>query len=330
MKVRYRSVTGLVVLMAVLLVGLVTSASAAEPYPRARPVTLYVHFPSGGPGDITARTLADHFKRVTGQTMLVENRPGGGSLVALNALRQQDADGYTLSFMGRSGMTTYWMQDGKVPFHPVKGFTFISGIAGTWFALVGRSELPFRTLPELIAYAKAQPGKLTFGTLGHGLFTHQPMVEFMRLAGIEMLHVPYKGDPELLVALAGGHLDLAVTGGTFRDLAQAGRVQAIAFLTERRVPGFPSVPTFAELGFPVKASVVVGIGGPAGMNPEIVSYLDRTFRTIAEDPGFRSALERIHQTAEYMSHAEITAWANRQFLAERDIVERFNLKASAR
>lgn len=301
----------------------------AQAFPSAKPVTLYVTFPAGGVTDITMRTLAEHFKRITGQSMVIENRPGGGSTVALNALRQQKPDGYTLSVIGRGAMTTYWVQEGKIGFNPVDEFTYISGVAGSYFALVARADQPYKTIAELVAFAKANPGKLTFGTIGHGQFTHQPMAEFMQLAGIDLRHVPFKGDSDTLNNVVGGHLELAVTGGSFQPFVESGKVRILGFLTDKRVARFPDAPTFTEAGYPVRAHVVVGIGGPKGMDPQVVKYLDNTFRQITEDADFRATLDKMHQTTQYISHEDFTAWSKKQFLVERDVVERFNLRAAA-
>ncbi len=304
-----------------------TASAGAQSFP-AKPVTLYVTFPAGGVTDITMRTVAEHFRRITGQNMVVENRPGGGSTVALNALRQQKPDGYTLSVMGRGAMTTYWVQDGKIGFNPIEDLTYVSGIAGSYFALVARADQPYKNVAELVQFAKANPGKLTFGTIGHGQFTHQPMAEFMKLAGIDMRHVPFKGDTDTLNNVAGGHLELAVSGGSFQQYVESGKVRMLAFLTDKRVARFPDVPTFTEAGYPVRAHVVVGIGGPKGMDPEIVRTLDGIFKRITDDPEFRSTLDKIHQTTQYLSHEEFASWAKKQFLVEKEVVERFNLRAS--
>ena len=324
---------GLLRLACAAFAGLACLASlpaGAQAFPTAKPVTLYVTFPAGGVTDITMRTLAEHFKRLTGQTMIIENRPGGGSTVALNALRQQKPDGYTLSVMGRGAMTTYWIQDGKIGFHPIEDLTYVSGIAGSYFALVARADQPYKTLAELVAFAKANPGKLTFGTIGHGQFTHQPMAEFLQLAGIDIRHVPFKGDGDTLNNLAGGHLELAVAGGSFQAFVDSGKARLLGFLTDKRVPRFADTPTFTEQGYPVRAHVVVGIGGPKGTDPQAVRYLDGVFKRITDDPEFRASLDKMHQTTQYMSHDEFSAWARKQFLVEKDIVEKFNLRAPAK
>lgn len=321
---------GFALALSAVMLAFASAPARGQAYPGAKPVTLYVTFPAGGVTDITMRTLAEHFKRITGQSMVIENRPGGGSTVALNALRQQKPDGYTLSVIGRGAMTTYWVQDGKIGFHPVDDFTYISGIAGSYFALAARADQPYKTIAELVQFAKANPGKLTFGTIGHGQFTHQPMAEFLQLAGIDIRHVPFKGDTDTLNNVVGGHLELAVSGGSFQPFVESGRMRLLGFLTDKRVPRFPDVPTFAEAGYPVQAAVVVGIGGPKGMDPQAVRFLDAMFKRITDDPEFRSTLDKMHQTTQYIAHDEFSAWAKRQFPIEREIVEKFNLRVPAK
>ena len=176
---------------------------AAESYPT-RAVTMVVPFSPGGATDSTVRVIAEHFRALTGQAMLVENRPGGGSVVALNHLKQRKPDGYTLGVMSRGQFVTYWMQNAGAGLDPLGDFTFICATHGSIFGLLARADAPWASLNDLVRDAKARPAPLTVGAIGAGSVHHLVALEFARLAGIQIVHIPFKGEAESNAALLGG------------------------------------------------------------------------------------------------------------------------------
>lgn len=293
-----------------------------------RPITMVLTTPPGGVTDVLYRQIAESAKAFTGQPMVVENRPGGGSLVALNYMRNQRPDGYTLSMIGRSVLSQYWITERKLGFHPVEDLTWIARINGSAFAIVVRTDSPFKSWGDIVARARSQPDTLNYGgyTAAGGM-THVVIVDASQKDGLRMQYVPHRGDADALQGLLAGSLDFAVVSGTFRSFAEAGRVRPIAFLTEQRLPQFPQVPTLTELGYPATVDASVGLAGPKGMPAEIVAYLEDLLHKAMQTPAVQAMLERTMQVPIYLDHRGFTAWAGRQLEVERVLVERFELRA---
>lgn len=298
-----------------------------KPFP-SRPIVLIVTTPPGGVTDTLFRRLADTAQRLAGQPFVVENRPGGGSVVALNYLRNQRPDGYTISMIGRSVLTQYWINDGKIGFHPIDDLTWIARINGSVFGIVVRADSPFKSWGDIVAQAKKQPDTLNYGGFtAVGGMTHVPIIDAGRKDGLRMQYIPHKGDTDTIQSLLSGSLDFAVVAGSFRSFAESGRVRPVAFLTDQRVPAFPSVPTMTELGYPVVIDASVGIAGPKGMPDDVVAYLEGLFRKVVQAAEVVATLDQTMQIATFLDHRGFTQWATNQLTIEREIVDRFGLKA---
>lgn len=303
------------------------SSAQTQPYPSA-PVRMILSFPAGGITDMTFRKIAERFQAITGQPMVLENRPGRG--VAANALANAEPNGYTLGVVGRSHLSLHHQLRNGLPYAPVEGFTWVSGITSSWFGLYVSANSPYRSVQDLIAAAKAKPGDLKYGTaFGHGGLAHVPMEEFARSAGTQLLHIPFKGDNESILQLIRGDIDLIVAGGSAMPFVQDGKLRLLAWLNNTRHPRLTQVPTLRELGYPVEIVAPVGVGGPAGMNPAHVAFLEQTFRRILEEKAMVEFLERNYQKPDFISSAALTDWARKQLPVEKQIVERFNLAESA-
>jgi tripartite-type tricarboxylate transporter receptor subunit TctC len=298
----------------------------AQTYP-AHPVTMVGTQPAGGSTDLTLRLVADHFRKITGQQMIVDPKPGAAGGVALAYLRRQKPDGYTLSLSGRSAMSWYWVQKQGVGYHPIDDFTYIGTVAAAQLALVSRAGSPFKTLDDVVRLAKQNPGKYTFATIGHGSIFHQPMVTFAEKADISLHHVPYRGDVQSLGAVYSGEIDLAVVSGTFQPWVDDKRLNLIAVMSSKRNPRYPQTPTFDELGYAVSSIAPVALAGPKGMDPAVVSFLQDVLRRMSDDPAFRERLAELGQLPLYLNARETTEWATAQFAREREIVDRFKLAA---
>ena len=299
------------------------ASAGAQSYPT-RPVRLLVGFPPGGVTDATMRKIAEKFQQLTGQPMVIENRPGRG--VATQTLVNAEPDGHTLGVLGKNHMTLYWMQGGKLPYDPVADLTYISALLGSWFGVAVLSSSPYKSVADLVTAAKVGVEKVSYGTsFGPGGLTHVPMSIFESLAGVRMLHVPFKGDAESTQAMMAGILDVAVVAGSIVPHVQSGKARLLAWLAEKRHPRFPEVPTFKELGYPAEAHAVVGIGGPKGLSPAVVAYLDRTFERILDDREVLDFLDRLYQRPDFRPYPWFTEWAKRNLIEEKEIVERFGL-----
>lgn len=300
-------------------------AAQAQPaaYP-AKPVKMILSFPAGGITDVTFRRIAERFQAITGQPMVLENRPGRG--VAANAVAAAEPDGYTIGIVGRSHLSLHHQLRSGLPYPPVDGFTWVSGITSSWFGLYVSANSPYKTVQDVVAAAKAKPGDVKYGTaFGHGGLAHVPMEEFARGAGVQMLHVPFKGDNESVVQLIRGDIDMIVAGGSAMPFVQDGKLRLLAWLNNARNPRLPQIPTMRDAGYPVEINAIVGVGGPRGMNPAHVAVLEQTFRRILEEKDVLDFLDRNYQKPDFIASAAFTEWARKQLPIEKQIVDRFNL-----
>ncbi|MCK9512748.1 MAG: tripartite tricarboxylate transporter substrate binding protein [Pigmentiphaga sp.] len=301
-------------------------AQTAASYPN-RPLTLTLIVPPGGVSDSLFRQLAKSAEPFLGQNVIIDYRPGGGSLVGLNYLRSQNPDGYSLAMVGRSVLSRYWITNQNIGFHPVEDLTWLSRVYGSAFAVVVRADSPFQSWADVVAYAKSQPDTLSYGGFtAFGGMTHVAIEDIAQKEGLKMQYIPYKGDADVLQAVMGGQLDFAVVAGTFKPLAEAGRVRPLVFLTPERQEQYPDVPTMIEAGYPVTVDASVGIAAPKGLPPDVVAKLEEVIQKAMATPEFVAVLDHTLQMPTYLDNQGFTEWAGKQIEVERDIVERFNLR----
>jgi len=270
---------------------LLISGAQAQSYP-AKPVRFLVPFASGGSSDIIARSLANHYSSALGQQFVVENKAGGAGNIAMEETKRAAADGYTL-ILGHVGTLAVnpAMFGAKLPYDPEKDFAPITLLALVPNAIVARPDAPFNTLAELIAYAKKNPGKLTYGTPGAGSTTHLGAELLKREAGFDMLHAPFKGSSPAHTELMGGRIDLVVDPFlSVLPFVKAGRMKLIATLGDKPVPGF-SYPTVAQTlpGFHVNA--LLGFIAPHGTPLAVIEKIQSDTRRVLLDPEMRKRVE---------------------------------------
>jgi len=295
-------------------------------YP-SRPITLTLIVPPGGVSDSLFRQLAKSLEPILGQNVIIDYRPGGGSLVGLNHLRSQKPDGHSLAMIGRSVLSRYWIANENIGFHPVDDLTWLSRVYGSAFAVVVREDSPFKSWQDVIEYARANPDTLSYGGFtAFGGMTHVAIEDIAQQEGLKMQYIPYKGDADALQAVMGDQLDFAVVAGTFKPLYESGRVRPLVFLTPERQQQYPDIPTMTEAGYPVTVDASVGIAAPKGMAPETIAYLENAIQKAMASPAFVAMLDQTLQMPTYLDNQGFTDWAGKQLVAERDIVERFNLR----
>ena len=258
----------------------------AQEFPGKQPVRIIVPFLPGAANDTLARITAAALTPRLGQSVIVENKAGAGSAIGTEFVAKSPADGYTLLWAGADGMSVLPAVKPNLPYKVPDDFTFICEFSETSFTLVVSSKLPVKTVPELVAYAKANPGKLRYGTSGIGSIAHIGFVLLEKRAGIEMLHVPYKGMSAVVNDLLGGHIDLAlVTPQTISAQADSDKIRIIAVTGSRRSPIFPSLPTLKETGL---SDVVVetwfGVAAPANLPASITARLQNEIAAVLKDP----------------------------------------------
>ena len=267
------------------------SAALAQAWP-AKPVRVVVPFAPGGTADTLGRLVAAKLGDTFKETFVVENRGGAGGVVGSELVAKSAPDGYTLVVSGVASHCIAPAMSKNFPFDPLRDFTHIALFGGPPGVLVIYPEIPAKDLKQFIAYAKAEHGKLAYGSPGNGTQGHLIAEQLKQVTGIEMTHVPYRGASLAVADLIAGHLPVtSTTLTTAATQIKAGKARALAVSSLKRVPEFPDVPTFAELGYPeLTASIWFSLSGPAGMPPEIVIRLNAEVRRVLQLPEVRERL----------------------------------------
>jgi tripartite-type tricarboxylate transporter receptor subunit TctC len=249
-------------------------ASFAQAWP-GKPVRILIGAPPGGTADIVARLLADGLQKEWGQPVIVEAKPGAAGMIAMQDFLSQPADGYNL-LVSVNALVTEIPHVIKVRFDPFKDVKPVADLARSGLVFVANPALPAKNVPELVAYAKANPGKLSYASYSAGTISHTMGLELNKAAGIDLNHVPYKGSPPALQDLAGGHVQLMFDGpATSIPMIKGGKVKALAVSGPKRNPALPEVPTFAEQGFPALDEVAwMGLW----IKPEVPAELQAKIR----------------------------------------------------
>lgn len=278
---------------AALCVGVLATVHAARAEYPEKPVRLIINAAPGGAADSTARVLAIELQKRLGQPFVIENKPGASGAIGLDVVAKAAPDGYTI---GNNNLATFIvgaLTAKQLPYRIESDFTPIASMF-TQPNIVGVTpSLPVKTLGELVAYAKANPNKISFGSTGQGTSLHV-LTEMLRMnAGIEMVHAPYKSAPAAEGDLAAGHIQLMISNFTSMEpQVKAGRIRALAITSATRSPRLPDVPTVAQAGAPYLEMVTWGgIVGPKGMPPAIVKKLNTTINEILADPNFKKQYE---------------------------------------
>jgi len=266
---------------------------AAEQWPT-RPITFVVPFTPGGITDNTSRLLAKLLSAKLGQSVVVDNRPGAGGSIGVEAASRQPPDGHTLIYGTQGTHAANLALYKNIRYDPVKDFVPVHGLAETPLILVIHPDRPFRTVPELIAYAKANPGKLNFGSAGPGTGTHLTAELFQMATGIQMTHVPYKGSNPALTDLMAGNLDLMFDySSVVTPYIEAGRLKPLAVTAKNRLSSAPNLPTVGELGFPrAESSAWSAVFLPAKTSPEIARKLGDAVAEAIFDPEMLAVTEK--------------------------------------
>jgi tripartite-type tricarboxylate transporter receptor subunit TctC len=305
-----------------LTAGLLFALSAqAQSFPT-KPVTLIVPWPAGGSTDIYFRKLGEVAARHLGQPLVIDNKPGGSGMNGPATMaKTARPDGYTISQLAISAFRMPHMQ--KVDWDPISDFTYIIGLAGYTFGVVVRADSPFKTFQDLLTYARANPGKLSYATPGTGTSLHLAMEEVAAKAGVQFLHIPFKGYADGAIALMGGHVMVQVDSTGWAKQVDAGAQRLLATLGDKRTRW--GAPTVKELGVDTVSNSPFGLVGPKGMPREVVKVLHDAFKKSLDDPEYLKVLAQLDQPAWYMSSEDYARWAVDMLKAERATIERVGL-----
>jgi tripartite-type tricarboxylate transporter receptor subunit TctC len=260
--------------------GIGLAHAQSQAYPN-RPIKVVVPFPAGGPTDGTARIISDRLGAVLGQTIVVENRGGGaGGSIGAKFVATSDPDGYTLLLTPGGALTTGPAVHSNIGYDPAKAFVSVAQLIDTPQVVVVHESVPVKTMAELVAYAKANPGKITWGSQGFGTAPHLLAELFKLDAGVNILHVPYRGTAPMLSAIVAGEVQMVADPmPTVLPHIQSGKLRPLAVTSGTRHPKLPDVPTVVEAGFPkLQATFWLGVVAPAGTPPDIINKLNAAFR----------------------------------------------------
>jgi len=272
------------------------SAWAQEKYP-AKPINFFIGYPAGGTTDVCARPLVMAASKLLGQPIVVLNKPGGGSAVAVASLRNEKPDGYTIGILPSGAVLSQHMR--KVPYDSAKDFTPIMQYAVYLYGLVVRADSSWKTFKEFIDYAKANPGKVRYSTAGPGTPQHLVMERLALKEKIKWTHIPFQGGGPAITALLGGHVEASSQTTEWKPHVESGRLRLLAVYGEKRMADFPNVPTLLDLGYDINAASLISIVGPKGLSPQIVATLHRAFKKAMEDTDFLNVSKQMDQPPLY-------------------------------
>ncbi len=274
------------------ILAVVLPFAAAAQYPN-KPIRLIVPFPPGGAAELGARIFTQPLSQALGQPVIIETKPGAEGIIASEAVKQAAPDGYTIYYGTATGMSFAPAAKKVPPYDPVNDFTPVSLVGIFGFFVFSHASLPVNTIGELVAYARANPGKLNYGT-GNATSV-LATAQFAALQKLDMVHIPYKGDGPLTIDLVGGRVHLAIaTPGTLAPQVKEGKLRALATLLPNRNPLLPEAPTMKEAGLEsVSITPWGGLFGPAKMPKEIVDRLARELAVVLAKPEVRDALGRL-------------------------------------
>lgn len=288
-----------------------------------KPIKLVIAFPAGGPTDITMRSLADNAGKILGQPVIVENKPGAGGTLPAQQLQSAPADGYTVGQIPlgvfRLGYTT------KINWDPVKDISYVINVTGYAFGIVVPAESPLKNWADFVAYAKANPGKLTYGSTGTLTSPHLTTELIAQQAGMQLQHVPYKGSADLTLALISGQLMAGADSTGFAPQVEAGKLRVLNTWGEKRLDKFPTAPTLKELGYDIVQNSPFGIGAPKGTPPDVVKRLHDAFKKAMEEPSYVAALARYDMLPNYLSSADYTKFAQDTVVREKVLIDKLGL-----
>ncbi|HVL76163.1 MAG TPA: tripartite tricarboxylate transporter substrate binding protein [Noviherbaspirillum sp.] len=302
-----------------------TPAHAQNNYP-SRAIKIVVPYQAGGSTDMVVRKLAELASPKLGQPVIIENKGGAGATLGARTIANAPPDGYTLAILPSPVFRMPHMAD--TGYDPTKDFTYISMLSGYTLGVAVPATSPFKSWQDLVAHAKQNPGKISYGTASIGSASNVMMEEIAGRNGISWMHVPYKGESAVLVDVLGNRVDLYAGSTTVAPQVAAGGMRMLVIWGENRSPLYPGTPTLKELDGTPPMNAPFGIAGPKGLPQPILTKLQTVFKQIVESPEFAKILTEYGQEPAYMDSATYTEYAARAFEQEREIVKKLGLAGS--
>ncbi|MDH4266777.1 MAG: tripartite tricarboxylate transporter substrate binding protein [Deltaproteobacteria bacterium] len=296
----------------------------ADQFP-SKAITIIVPYAAGGSTDVVTRILAEETSKFLGQPVVVENRTGGGGTVGgATMAATAKPDGYTIAMMP---ITMYrYPHMMKVNWDPLKDFTYVIHVTGYTFGVVVKADAPWKTWNEFIAYAKANPGKVTYATPGAGTTLHITMEMLAKKLGIKWIQVPMKGGAETTPAVLGGHVTATADSTGWAPQVDAGQLRLLVTWGNTRTKRWPNSPTLKELGYGVVSNSPFGIAGPKRMDPKVVKILHDAFKKGMETEAFQKILAKFDMEPFYKNSEDYTKFVKELYEEEKQNVENLGLK----
>jgi tripartite-type tricarboxylate transporter receptor subunit TctC len=301
------------------VVTMIGTAAVAQDYPT-KPITLIVPWPAGGGTDLSMRAIAEAASKHLGQPIVIDNKAGAsGTVGPATMAAAAKPDGYTISQIPITVFRLPLMQ--QVSFNPATDFTYIVHLTGYTFGVTTNVESQFKTWKDVVDFAKANPGKVTYATPGAGTSLHIGMEQIAQQAGIKLTQVPFKGQAESNAAVLGQHTMLQADSTGWRPLVDGGKLRLLMVWTGERSPNFKDVPTLKELGYPMVYDSPFGIAGPKGMDPKIVAKLHDAFKKAIEDPAVIATLAKYDMVPNYKNTEDYKKFVVELTESERKVIE---------
>jgi tripartite-type tricarboxylate transporter receptor subunit TctC len=309
----------------ICLVALFSALPAAAQYPAERPLTILSGYPAGGQVDVVARLLAEAMKAKFPKGVVVANRTGAGGAVAAAEVATGKPDGYTIVLTPLSTLVIQ-PQILDLRFKTPDDYEPVINVVSYYPLLVVKPDAPWKNAREFIAEAKANPGKIRFGSPGEGTSSHLNVEELMHVTGTKLTHVPYRGWGESSPALLGGHIEsLVAQPGEARPMVEGKRMRALVVFQNSRHPAFPDAPTAKELGWNVANGVWFLLMAPKGTPPQIVKYLHDAVKPVLEDQAFKAAMDLRGADVDYRPGDQLRADLWREYKLHTDILKRIGM-----
>lgn len=296
---------------------------ASSDYPKS-PITLVVGYGAGGSTDVCNRALALNVGKQLGQSVVVDNKPGAGSSLSLGYIIRQRPDGYNIASISTGGVLNQILQP-SIKYDVTKDLTPIAMIAQYQVGVLVRADSPYKTLPDLVAASRSAAKPLIYSTAGLGTPQHLTSERLAQKIGVEWIHAPYKSGPEAITALMRGDVDFMAQTAEWVPHVRDGRLRLLAVYTGERMKGFPA-PTLKELGYDLVAPSILGIAGPAKMDPAVVKKLQDAFQKASQTPEFQSCVDLFALKADFKDAATFGAHLQETLTSWTPLLKKFATK----
>ena len=313
-------------LLALLALAAVPLTALGQPYP-SKPIRLLVPFTPGGSQDVIGRLLAQKVSESTGQSVVVENKPGAGGLIATQEDARAAPDGYTLLLSTGAQMAIEPALNPKAGYDPLKDFVHVIHLGDAPLVLLAVPSLPVTGVKDLVAMSKAKPGSINTASTGNGTYTHLTLELFKAASGADLTHVPYKGAAPAFNDLMGGQVQtMFTTTASAQPYTSSQKLRALAVTSPKRSPMMADVPTFAEAGVPIDVSVWIGIAAPAATPPAVVERINAEFNKALSAPDVRAKLAALGVDPVGGTTADMTQYVRSDAERWAKIVRQANIK----